>query len=143
MPNGGQIITPLKKIGDKFYLRYSDNDIQFAAAAFWLKPLEPMNVEDEKLIGNYLYAYPPYPLPAKDYVSSEIYWDTKLDINSADMSVYNLFGDKICGKEKISLQQKTIWSGTVTWDASSAPPGLYLLRIKHGTKTETIKMLIE
>jgi len=117
-----------------------------AANGVWkakLSDFDNISVEDEKLIGNYLYAYPPYPLPAKDYVSSEIYWDTKLDINSADMAVYNLFGDKICGKEKINLQQKTIWSGTVTWDASSAPPGLYLLRIKHGTKTETIKMLIE
>jgi hypothetical protein len=100
-------------------------------------------IDGDPLTGNYLYAYPPYPLPAKESVHTLIYWDTKLNINNAEMGVYNFLGAKVCGKERISLSQNSNWSGIVTWDATGTPPGIYFLQIKHGTRTKAIKMLIE
>jgi hypothetical protein len=95
------------------------------------------------LIGNYLYALPPYPLPSKGIVNTVIYWDTILDINKADMSVYNMDCEKICGKERISLVKLNDYNGIVTWNGFGYQSGIYFLIIKHGTRTALIKMIIE
>lgn len=94
------------------------------------------------LNGNYLYAFPPYPIPANSSVNTMIYWDTKLNINNAEMLVYDINGTKICGKERISLSQLNEYSGIVTWNSAGNKPGVYLLIIAHGTKTVIVKIII-
>ncbi|MEI6088926.1 MAG: hypothetical protein WCR42_00585 [bacterium] len=93
--------------------------------------------------GNYLYAFPPYPIPAKEHVSSLIYWDTKLDIKDAEMGVYDINCNKICGKEKIILNRQTDYCGVVTWNSNAVVKGIYFIQIKHGTATLMIKIIIE
>ncbi len=93
--------------------------------------------------GNYLYTCPPYPLPSKGNVNTLIYWDTKLDINNAEMTVYNINCDKICGKERITINKLSEYNGIVTWDGTGYQTGVYLLTIKHGTRLGIVKMVIE
>lgn len=92
---------------------------------------------------NYLYAYPPYPLPATNYVQFLLYWDTTLDIKDSEIAVYDINGNKICGKEKFILDQMSLYNGIMTWNSSGIDRGIYIIQIKHGTKTETVKVMIE
>jgi len=100
-------------------------------------------VIESPLVGNYLYAYPPYPMPAKNYVNILLYWDTKLDIKTAEMGVYDMNGKKRCGKEKITLDQQSASNGIITWCSSGFERGIYFIQIKHGTETSNVKVIIE
>lgn len=90
----------------------------------------------------YIFAYPPYPIPAKEKVNVMIYWDKRYDFNKAEFSIYNTEGIKNCGKERITTTQQSDWSSIVTWNASGFPFGIYIILIKHGSKTISIKVAI-
>ena len=100
-------------------------------------------IEDEKLYkGDYLYAFPPYPIPAKETVNSLVYWDKRYDFNNADINVYNTEGTKISGKERVTITQQSDWSSIVSWNAANFPSGIYIILIKHGSKTLSVKVVI-
>jgi hypothetical protein len=92
---------------------------------------------------NYLYAYPPYPMPAKECINCLLFWDSKLDINNAKMCVYDMNCNSICGKEKITLNRHSDFSGIVTWNSNGVSKGIYFIQIIHGTRTSMIKVIIE
>lgn len=100
------------------------------------------SVENQTEFQNYLYAYPPYPMPAINEVRSLIYWDTSIDIDNDEMFVYDMYGVKVAGKEKIRIDKLTAYSGNLVWDCSGIPTGIYLINIKHGTRTRTIKAIV-
>jgi hypothetical protein len=100
------------------------------------------SVENHTETQNYLYAYPPYPMPATNEVRSLIYWDTSIDIESDEMTVYNIYGTKVAGKEKLRLDKLTNYSGNLVWDCSDVPSGIYLITIKHGTETRAVKVIV-
>jgi hypothetical protein len=91
---------------------------------------------------NYLYAYPPYPLPATNEVRSLIYWDTSTDIENDEMTVYNIYGKKVAGKEKIRIDKLTNYSGNLVWDCSEVPSGIYIIYITHGTESRAVKVIV-
>ncbi|MGE5480664.1 MAG: T9SS type A sorting domain-containing protein [Chloroflexota bacterium] len=99
--------------------------------------------DDYKLEGsNYLYCFPPYPNPARNEVRSLIYWDTSLDIDKDDISVYNLFG-KVAGREDIIIEKTAPYSGYLVWDCSRYEPGVYFIVVRHGDATQMIKAIVE
>jgi|GEM_PF-2128243 len=91
---------------------------------------------------NYLYCYPPYPNPTTNVVRSLIYWDTSIDIENDDIAVHDIFGNKVAGKEQITIDKQNTYSGLLTWDCSNVPDGIYLIRLVHGTKTWTMKVIV-
>ncbi len=91
----------------------------------------------------YLYAFPPYPIPAKEIVNTLVYWDKRYDFNKAETNAYNTEGIKICCKERFSISQQSDWSSIVSWNSTGYPLGIYILTIKHGSKTISIKVIIE
>lgn len=97
---------------------------------------------ETQYIGDYLFANPPYPIPAKNYVNTLVYWDKRYDFNKAEINVYNTEGIKICGKDRISIEQQSDWSSIVTWNTSGFPFGIYIILIKHGSATIPIKVVI-
>lgn len=99
-------------------------------------------VEIEIENSNYLYAFPPYPLPASKEVRSLIYWDTSIDINDDEKSIYNIYGLKIQCKDKLRIDKLNQYSGNLIWDCSSVESGIYLIYIKHGTTSVTIKVIV-
>ena len=84
----------MKKFGDKFFVNYMDDNLPYINRIYWLKPLDPLTkVDDYKIeVLNYLYAFPPYPLPAINEVRSLIYWDMSLDIDKDEINVYDIYG---------------------------------------------------
>jgi hypothetical protein len=99
-------------------------------------------IEIEINIEPYFYSYPPYPLPAKNEVRALIYWETDYDINTDESEIYNIYGEKIDSKGKISLNKITPYSGYLIWDCSNVEPGIFIIRVKHGTGFNTIKVLV-
>jgi photosystem II stability/assembly factor-like uncharacterized protein len=99
--------------------------------------------EEISVKNNYLYAFPPYPLPARNYIKSLIYWDTSIDIGNDEINIYDIFGNKVSGKEKISIEQLNNYSGILTWDCSEVVSGIYLIHIKHGTRQWTLKTVVD
>jgi hypothetical protein len=91
---------------------------------------------------NYLYCYPPYPVPATNTVRSLIYWDTSLDIENDDIAVYDIFGNKVAGKEKITIEKQNAYSGILSWNCTNVPDGIYLIRLIHGSETRTMKVIV-
>ncbi len=91
---------------------------------------------------NYLYAYPPYPLPATKEVRSLINWDTSTDIENDEMTVYNIYGIKVAGKEKLRIDKLTNYSGNLVWDCSDVLSGIYIIYITHGSESRAIKVIV-
>ena len=111
-----------------------------------LFPISKQTIDSPEIetpyIGDYLYACSPYPLPAKDKVNSLVYWDKRYNFDKAEINVFNTEGIKICSNERISISQQSDWSSIVTWNASGFPFGIYIILIKHGSKTISIKVAI-
>jgi hypothetical protein len=102
-----------------------------------------IKVEDSKIEERtYLYIYPPYPVPAKNSVRSLIYWDPRIEIDDDDIGVIDVSGNKIEGKEHITIDKLTPYSGFLTWNCAGVAPGIYFVHIKHGNNSRIMKVVI-
>ena len=90
---------------------------------------------------NYFYSYPPYPLPAGEVVQAKIFWDLALDINTAEIKVYDVYGKEISDGRDITIIPETGWSGTLVWNCKGITPGVYLITINYGTERKVIKVV--
>jgi hypothetical protein len=144
VPNDGRMVYPIKKYGDKFFCRYKDDNIPWNAIMFWVKPSGTMSKVDENTTNeeNYLYTYPPFPNPASKNIRSLVYWDTSSDIEQDEIGVYNIYGAKVSDRSKISFDKLNLYSGYLIWDCSGVETGVYMIVIKHGTATRTIKVVV-
>ena len=133
-----------KKFGNRFYCNYTDNNNPYGKSIFWIEPpLDSLqtNVE-EQASGAYLNAYPPFPLPATDRVQTLIYWDTNQEFSPGDVTVHNIYGEKVSKDEEITLDRLNSYSGYLRWDCSSVPNGVFLIKIKHGVTTRIVKAIV-
>lgn len=92
--------------------------------------------------GIYLYTESPYPCPAKNKVNTLVYWDYRYNFSNKNILVYNANGIKVSGKERITVEPRSSWSGVVTWDANGFTAGIYFIVIKHSTTSKTVKVVI-
>ena len=92
---------------------------------------------------DYLWASVAYPNPAKDYVQAKVWWDTHNDIEKAEIVVYDVYGNRVSGREKVTIIPENDYSGLIRWDCSSFPSGVYILTIQHGTRKQAVRMIKE
>ena len=142
LPNNGRINRTLKKFGNTFYVYYQDDKNPINLYWMRLKDSIDTSVDYEVENKNYLYSYPPYPLPAMNEVRSLIYWDTSIEIDIEQIAVYNIFGAKVAGHDKIRLDKLTAYSGNLVWDCSGVESGIYVIHLKHGTESRIIKVIV-
>jgi photosystem II stability/assembly factor-like uncharacterized protein len=90
---------------------------------------------------NYLYSMQPYPIPATNRVQAEIYWDKALEINQANIKVYNIYGEEINSKDKIEVIPESDWYGKLIWNCEGSEPGVYIITINYGTEKKAIKVI--
>ncbi|MCX6148304.1 MAG: hypothetical protein NTW25_13805 [Candidatus Kapabacteria bacterium] len=95
-------------------------------------------IEDQ----TYFYSYPPYPLPARNELKSLIYWDMSYNIDDSDIGVYDIYGNKVADKGKLSINKLNAYSGYLSWDCSGIATGVYMIQIKHGTNTHNIRAMV-
>ena len=91
---------------------------------------------------NYLWTNPPYPQPSNNQVKVEVYWDSDLPFTSDDVEIYDLTGIKLNINGQINVIKENNWKGNIIWDASNHNPGIYIMKITHGTETRTRKIII-
>ncbi len=91
---------------------------------------------------NSVYAFPPYPNPARKAVHATVYWDRSLDFNPSDCEVYNAYGGLVERGEHITLQSSSDYNGTLIWDCSGLPAGAYYIRIRHGNVSTSVPVLM-
>jgi len=143
---GSRMIRPIKKYGDRFFGRYADEYNPWAGYSAWFKPLGPLLdypvSVDESEIKTYLTYLPPYPNPAGNLVRADIYWDTRYDIDNADIGIFNYAGIKISDKKNITIDKKSNFGGTLVWDCSSYSPGVYFIIIRHGNASRLIPIVV-
>lgn len=114
----------------------------------WRAKLSDLGIEkitsvESEIERNYLYTFPPYPLPAKSEVKFLFYWDINIPMTTDDISIYDITGKKIDAVDKISLVKQESHYGNLIWDCSTAQPGIYLINIKHGTEEKAVKVVVE
>lgn len=90
----------------------------------------------------YFYFLPPYPIPAKDYLKTTIYWDNRYPIENMLVSVYNIYGEIVDVKTSFNLDKEGDYKGYLRWDCSELSNGFYLINIKHGNNSVFIKVII-
>jgi hypothetical protein len=149
-PNVWRNITPKERYNSFSIISKYDSLIFISAydslmktPTCWVaKPKTTTPVEEQTESKNYLYCFPPYPVPATNTVRSLIYWDTSLDIENDDIAVYDIFGNKVAGKDKITIDKQNSYSGILSWNCTNVPDGIYLIRLIHGTETRTMKVIV-
>jgi photosystem II stability/assembly factor-like uncharacterized protein len=130
-------ITKLLINGEYLYAATAGGMYRLKLSDFGLVGVQDYAVEK----GDYLYSYPPYPNPATSEVRAKIFWDMSLNINNADIKVYDIYGKEVSNKNAIEVIPESDWSGTLKWNCSSVDPGAYLIVINYGTQKKVIKVM--
>ncbi len=143
-PYNGKIKRTFSKFGDRFYAWYVDDIHPFNNYWFKLVP-DTLSVVEAKIEEvPYLYFFPPYPLPAvKGNVRAMIYWEPKIDIDNDEIIVTNIYGGKVSGRENITIDKKTAYSGYLVWDCSKVETGIYFINLRHGSTSRTLKVIVD
>ncbi|MCX6147110.1 MAG: hypothetical protein NTW25_07640 [Candidatus Kapabacteria bacterium] len=131
--------------GDKYNLCYNKGDAygSVQAGLFKIIPNNPITtVEIQTEDFTYFYSYPPFPTPSINVVMSLIYWDMSYNIDDSDIGVYDIYGNKVADRDKISINKLNSYSGYLTWDCSGIATGVYMIQIKHGTNTNNIRAMV-
>ncbi len=113
----------------------------------YLKPIEPERLtyytSVEKVeTRNYLWTEPPYPHPTNGIIKVETYWDSALPFTEKDIEIYDLTGVKINTENTLSVQKEKAYKGHIIWDVSNHRPGVYIMKISHGTEVRTRKIMV-
>jgi len=132
-------ITKLLINGEYLYAATAGGMYRLKLSDFGLVGVQDYAVEK----GDYLYSYPPYPNPATSEVRAKIFWDMSLNINNADIKVYDIYGKEVevSNKNAIEVIPESDWSGILKWNCSSVDPGAYLIVINYGTQKKVIKVM--
>ena len=99
-------------------------------------------VEEPRAEGIKMYNYPPYPQPANNHVSTEIYWDSRYDMQNAAITVHDYTGKLVSKPGDISINKMNVYRGEINWDCSSVSSGVYFINIRLGGTTRTVPVVV-
>ncbi len=142
LPNNGHFLYNLQKFDNELFGIYKDdvNPKNFYKIMYSNK--NNTSVENIEEV-NYLYTTPPYPNPTISEVTAKFYWDSRIDIDNSDIAVFDITGNKVSGKENLTLEKLNEWSGNIKWNCANQPKGTYLIKIQHGNNTKTVKVVVD
>ncbi len=146
-PNNGRVNKKFQIFDKTIFARYEDDRNE--DNVYWINGIEMVgdptsieNTENQIEEVNYLYTMPPYPNPTRSEVTAKFYWDSRIDIDNSEIAVYDITGNKVSGKENLSLEKLNEWSGNIKWNCTGVPSGTYLIKIQHGNNTKTVKVVV-
>ena len=145
-PNNGKVNKKFQIFDKTIFARYEDDKNE--DNVYWINGIEmvgdPTSVEDNSQIEevSYLYTTPPYPNPSVSEVTAKFYWDSRIDIDNSDIAVFDITGNKVSGKENLTLEKLNEWSGNIKWNCVGVPSGTYLIKIQHGNNTKSVKVVV-
>lgn len=121
-------------INDKIYLTTN--------LGFYAIDLEELGIKLSVETRNALYHYPPFPQPSSTSVRIKTLWDSSLPFKVEDIEIYNLNGEKIDTKGKLTIEKEANNIGIINWDNSGNEPGTYIIKTTHGTATRITKVMV-
>jgi len=142
LPDSGKMYDPMIKFGDKFISNFDNRYGKFGLCVISFQDTALLGIKEystEKR--NYLYSMPPYPIPATNRVRVEIFWDTGLDINNAEIKIYNIYGEEISSKNSVQIIPERNWYGKLIWHCEGNEPGVYIITIAYGSEKKAIKVI--
>ncbi len=77
-------------------------------------------------------------MPASNVVKSKIYTYGSFDLRQAIDGVYDVMGNKIEGKERITLRELGKATAEMLWECSGIPSGVYFIVVRHNVGTGCI-----
>jgi hypothetical protein len=98
--------------------------------------------EDIEISKPYIYAEPVYPTPSANYAKIVIYETTEIDIDHANISIYDLFGNRINQKQNIIRYQYDNFKSEIRWDCSNINSGLYIINIDFKTTSICVPVIV-
>ncbi len=142
-PNNGKVNKKFQIFDKTIFSRYEDDKNE--DNVYWINGIEmvgdPTSVENIEEV-SYLYTMPPYPNPTVSEVTAKFYWDSRIDIDNSEIGVFDITGNKVSGKENLSIEKLNEWSGNIKWNCVGQPKGTYLIKIQHGNNTKTVKVVV-
>ncbi len=142
-PNNGKVNKKFQVFDKTIFARYEDEKNE--DNVYWINGIEmvgdPTSIENIEEV-NYLYTMPPYPNPTVSEVTAKFYWDSRIDIDNSEIAVFDITGNKVSGKESLTLEKLNEWSGYIKWNCVGVPSGTYLIKIQHGNNTKTVKVVV-
>jgi hypothetical protein len=145
-PNNGKVNKKFQIFDKTIFARYEDDKNE--DNVYWINGIEmvgdPTSVEDIEKIEevSYIYTMPPYPNPTVSEVTAKFYWDSRIDIDNSEIAVFDITGNKVSGKENLTLEKLNEWSGNIKWNCVGQPKGTYLIKIQHGNNTKSVKVVV-
>ena len=124
---------------------YSNNKLYMTTinGIFELDLLEDLNIKLSVIeTRNILAQYPPFPQPSNYEVRIRTIWDSVLPLTADDVEIFNIKGEKLDIKNKLSVEKETKNTGYIVWDNSNEEPGIYVMKTVHGTETRITKIMI-
>lgn len=124
---------------------YSNNKLYMTTinGIFELDLLEDLNIKLSVIeTKNVLAQLPPFPQPSSQVVRIKTIWDSVLPLTADDVEIFNIKGEKLDIKNKLSVEKETKNTGYIVWDNSNEEPGIYVMKTVHGTETRITKIMI-
>jgi len=130
--------------GGDFYLE--DEKIIFCSAGgIYYVTLEDldMNLKVENTEKrNYLYTFPPFPQPTRGEIKIKTFWDSGVSFTQDDVNLYDINGSLIDIID-FKIVNDTYNTGHIIFDTSNLYPGVYYVKINHGTEMKVCKILVD
>lgn len=101
-----------------------------------IKESEQIEVKDA-----YLYHSKTFPNPAGDFVRNTIFWNSKYDINKAQIDIYDIYGVKI-EEPNLKIELQNDYSANIGWECSLVPSGVYFMKVSIGSEFLAIPFLV-
>ena len=143
LPSKGKIYRTFSKFNNGFYAWYEDS--LRSKALYWIdisstptSVIETPKIEDD----NYLYFYPPFPLPSHGYVRALVYWDLNSNTDDFIITIFNINGIKVAGNGDIAFEKISKYSGYILWDGNNMEKGIYFINIKNKNISNTLKIIL-
>lgn len=124
---------------------YSNNKLYLTTnnGIYELDLLEDLNIKLSVIeTKNVLAQLPPFPQPSSQVVRIKTIWDSVLPLTADDVEIFNIKGEKLDIKNKLSVEKETKNTGYIVWDNSNEEPGIYVMKTVHGTETRITKIMI-
>jgi len=136
LPEFNRIYGDIKIIYDKLY---SYN------LGIYTIPLEDLGIEytsvEDTERRSYLYTHPPFPQPTRGEIKIKTFWDSGVSFSPDDVNLYDINGSLIDIVD-FKIINDTYNTGHIIFDTSSLNPGVYFVKINHGTEMKVCKILV-
>ncbi len=128
-------------IGKSFKANFFSNNFKLNFAKFYLNI--PTSVNENEINNNrvYLWNSEPYPIPGKNIIKSELYWNKTYNIENAKISVYDINGNEL-NYVDIYIENKTPFSGILKWNCAGYNSGTYIIQIKLAGESISFPVII-